>query len=103
MIGIIYTFLIVKMFGLIISDFILIQKFGTFGVAYANILINSLLAIFSIYLIVKENFMKITFENLIDISFLKEWLKIEVFVGIQIFLDNWIYFNQQYLLIFSKQ
>lgn len=108
MIGIIYTFfsvvfiiigkakyiylsLIVKMFGLIISDFILIQKFGTFGVAYANILVNSLLAICSICLILKENFMKITFKNFIDISFLKEWLRIGIFVGIQIFLDNWIY------------
>lgn len=108
MIGIIYTFfsvvfiiigktkyiylsLIVKMFGLMISDFILIQKFGTFGVAYANILINSLLAICSICLILKENFIKITFKKFIDISFLKEWFKIGIFVGIQIFLDNWIY------------
>lgn len=87
----IYLFLTVKMFGLIISDFILIQKFGTFGVAYANILVNSLLAICSTCLILKEKFMKITFKNLIDISFLKEWFKIGIFVGIQIFLDNWIY------------
>ena len=87
----IYLFLTVKMFGLIISDFILIQKFGTFGVAYANILVNSLLAICSLCLILKENFMKITFKNFIDISFLKEWLRIGIFVGIQIFLDNWIY------------
>lgn len=87
----IYIFLTVKMFGLIISDFILIQKFGTFGVAYANILVNSLLAICSICLILKENFIKITFKNLIDISFLKEWFNIGIFVGIQIFLDNWIY------------
>lgn len=64
----IYIFLTVKMFGLIISDFILIQKFGTFGVAYANILVNSLLAICSICLILKENFIKITFKNLMNYS-----------------------------------
>lgn len=87
----IYTFLIVKMLGLIIGDSIFIQQFCTYGVAYANIIVNTLLGIAAIVIMIKENLMIISFENIIDIVFLKQWFKIGLFVGIQIFLDNWIY------------
>ena len=87
----IYTFLIVKTLSLIIGDFFLIPQFGSFGVGYANVLTNIILAVASILLLIKENCIEFSFNGLLDKLFLKDWLRVGLFEAGQIFLDNYIY------------
>lgn len=81
--------LFVKMFAIIIGDFILIDKYGSFGIAYANMLINILLAIVCITIALHEQFIQLDFH--FELSFLKSWFRVGSFCAGQIFLDNWIY------------
>lgn len=78
-----------KMFAIVIGDFLLINKYGSFGISYANMLTNVLLSIVCICIAIRSKLLELDFH--ISRSFIKEWLQVGIFVGMQIFLDNWIY------------
>lgn len=77
-----------KLVCLSIFDFILINKFNDIGDAYSEIITNIIIAITSIVLVSKNKFMIL---RNVDKSFVKEWIKTGIPIGIQIFLDNFIY------------
>ena len=77
-----------KLVCLSILDSIFINRFNDIGAAYSEIVTNLIIAITSIVLIYKNKYM--IFRNT-DIIFVKEWTKAGIPVGVQIFLDNFIY------------
>lgn len=77
-----------KLVCLSIFDFILINKFNDIGAAYSEIITNIVIAMTSIVLVSKNKFMIL---RNVDKSFVKEWIKVGIPIGIQIFLDNFIY------------
>lgn len=87
----VYLFLIVNTLLSLISDFILIPNFGVYGIAISNIVVNSLLAVFSFGLLYKQGYIKFYKFHKNDISVVKSWCKIGVFSGMQQFIDNLIY------------
>lgn len=87
----IYGILMVKMIGLVIGDFFLIHRFGSFGIAYANMLTNIILVVCSVAFILKEGCISFTFKTFKDKQFFKEWVRVGIFQAGQIFLDNYIY------------
>lgn len=87
----VYLFLIVNTLLSLISDFILIPNFGVYGIAISNIVVNSLLAVFSFGLLYKQGYIKFCKFHRNDISIVKSWCKIGVFSGVQQFIDNLIY------------
>ena len=83
------NFLIIsKLIFLIIFDYIFINKFNSIGASYSEITANTILAITSLILIIKNKYMVIGCANK---DFIKDWVKTGIPVGIQIFLDNFIY------------
>ena len=87
----IYCFLVLKTIGLIIGDFLLIPRFGSFGVAYANMFTNFILAISSFILLVKDDSISFSFKTISDKLFFVDWARVGLFEAGQIFLDNYIY------------
>lgn len=87
----VYLFLIINTILSLISDFILIPGFGVYGIAISNIVVNVLLAVFSVSLLYKQGYIKFCKFHKSDISIMKEWCKIGVFSGMQQFIDNLIY------------
>ena len=73
---------------LIICDYILIKNYKDIGAAYSEILVNAIIAATSIVILKIDN--SVTFKK-IDFSLTKEWIRVGVFCGIQIFLDNFIF------------
>lgn len=82
------TLTIIKIAFLIICDYILIKNYKDIGAAYSEILVNAIIAATSIVILKIDN--SVTFKK-IDFSLTKEWIRVGVFCGIQIFLDNFIY------------
>jgi hypothetical protein len=82
------TLVIIKIFFLIICDYIFIKTYKDIGAAYSEILVNAIIAVTSIVILKIDN--SVTF-NKIDFSLAKEWIRVGTFCGIQIFLDNFIY------------
>ena len=80
--------IISKLIFLIIFDYIFINKFNSIGASYSEITANTILAITSLILIIKNKYMVIGCANK---DFISEWVKTGIPVGIQIFLDNFIY------------
>lgn len=87
----VYLFLIVNTLLSLISDFILIPAFGVNGIAISNIVVNTLLAVFSFGLLYKQGYIRFCKFQKNDISVVKSWYKIGVFSGVQQFIDNLIY------------
>ncbi len=87
----VYILLITNAILLIISDYILIPMYGVIGVAYSNILINSIISIMSLALLIVNKAIKPSLINRTDIKGFLEYLKTGLFSGMQIFLDNIIY------------
>ena len=87
----IYILLIVKTISLIISDFIMVPRFGVMGVAYSNILINTALAIAIILILILSKTIKANLPKKDDLSYLKEWAKVGLYSGAMSLLDNLIY------------
>ena len=82
-------FLIIsKLIFLIIFDYIFINKFDSIGASYSEITVNTILATTSLILIIKNKYMVIGCANK---DFISDWVKTGIPVGIQIFLDNFIY------------
>lgn len=87
----VYIFLGIKAIITIISDFILIPRFGVIGVAVSNILINSILAIVGIIILYLEKAIKVSWFKKKDLSLFKDWARVGAFSGLQQFIANFVY------------
>ena len=87
----VYIFLATKTIITIISDFLIIPRFGVIGVAISNILINSILAIVGILILFLEKAIKFTWFKRDDIKIFKDWCKVGAFSGVQQFIANIVY------------
>ena len=72
----------------VLADWFLISMFKDIGAAYAEIVVNTFVGLFTIYLAYRKGYLN--FQRP-DKKFLFDWSKIGLFSGIQIFLDNFIY------------
>lgn len=87
----VYIFLGVKAIVTIISDFIIIPRFGVIGVATSKILINAILAVVGIVILYLEKAIKISWFKKEDIKIFKDWCRVGVFSGVQQFIANIVY------------
>lgn len=87
----VYIFLAVNTVLSVIADFIFIPKFGIYGIAISNIIVNTLLAVASLMLLYVQKHIKFCRFYKSDLPVFKEWCKIGVFSGTQQFIDNFIY------------
>lgn len=87
----VYIFLAINTALSVIADFALIPNFGVYGVAASNIIVNSLLAIASIFLLYRQKHIRPCRFHKSDLPILKEWCRVGVFSGIQQLIDNLIY------------
>ena len=72
----------------VLADWALISMFKDVGAAYAEIVVNTVVGLFTVYLAYKKGYLHF---HKPDKKFLVDWSKIGVFSGVQIFLDNFIY------------
>lgn len=84
-----YGLLIIKIILFIIFDFIIIPVNSDYGSSYSDIIVNLFVSGLVIIVCVKKRLICFNFKK--DFLFLKEWMKIGLFSGIQIFLDNFVY------------
>lgn len=87
----VYIFLGAKAIVTIISDFLIIPKFGVVGLAISNITINAILAVVGIAVLVLEKAIKISWFNKDDLAMLKDWCRVGGFSGVQQFIANIVY------------
>ena len=87
----VYIFLGVKAVVTVISDFLIIPKFGVVGLAISNIAINTILAAVGIVILVLEKSIKISWFNKEDLTMVKDWCRVGGFSGIQQFIANIVY------------
>lgn len=73
----------------ILADIFLIPTFGINGVAFSNIAVNLFVGIICFLLVEFKEFKDVTPTK--DFGWAKQWVRIEVFSGAQILLDNLIY------------
>lgn len=83
--------LILKMISLIICDALLIPNAGIYGVAYSNIVVNSVMGLSAIVILFITRNIKIGPPNKDIKKLLKKWLLIGLYSGSQSILDNLIY------------
>lgn len=72
----------------VLADWALISMFKDVGAAYAEIVVNTFVGLFTICLAYKKGYLHF---HKPDKKFLVDWNKIGMFSGVQIFLDNFIY------------
>lgn len=72
----------------VLADWVLISMFKDVGAAYAEIVVNTFVGLFTICLAYKKGYLHF---HKPDKKFLVDWSKIGMFSGVQIFLDNFIY------------
>lgn len=80
--------IVLKLICLSVFDYIFINKYNSIGASYSEIITNSIIAISSIFLVLRNKY--IVFRNT-NKDFIKDWIRTGIPVGIQIFLDNFIY------------
>lgn len=79
---------IIKLVMLSILDFVFIDAFLELGASYSEIITNSLIGISTLIIVYIRRYIGI---GKVDFKWLKDYLKIGVFSGAQIFLDDFIY------------
>lgn len=79
---------ILKIICYIIIFLIFIPRYNVFGIAYGNILINFVFALFLIIICIKRELISKIEINMILI---KEWMRLGIFTGGEILLNNIIY------------
>lgn len=87
----VYIFLAIQTVLSVIADFVLIPGFSVYGVAISNIIVNTILAVVSFWLLLAGGHIKASWYKKNDISIFWEWCRVGVFSGIQQFVDNFIY------------
>lgn len=86
----IYAMIILKTIFTLIGDLFMIPVFGVNGIAYSNIAVNSVCAVLCFAVVFAQRLITVSFR--FDKLFLKKYMFIGFFSGIQIVLDNLIYF-----------
>ena len=87
----VYIYLGVRTIITIITDFIVIPRFGVVGVAVSNILINIILAIVGIVILYLNKAIKISWFKKENLKVAKDWTRVGAFSGIQQFIANFVY------------
>lgn len=85
----IYTMVIFRTIFTVIGDLFLIPAFGVNGIAYSNIMVNSVCVVLCLIAVFREQLFTVCFK--FEKSFVKDYLFIGFFSGFQILLDNIIY------------
>ncbi|MDE7207588.1 MAG: hypothetical protein K2N90_10610 [Lachnospiraceae bacterium] len=85
----IYTMIILKTIFTIAGDLFLIPKFGVYGTALSNIAVSSVCVVLCMAVVFREKLITVSFH--FEKSFVKDYLRIGLFGGSQILLDNIIY------------
>ena len=81
----------VKTFLLTILDLNLVSKFNAFGIAYSNMIINSVMGILGIVFLIKIGLLKLSWFNKNDKKIFISYFNIGIFSALQILIDNIIY------------
>lgn len=84
-------FAIVKTLFLVILDFNLVSRFNAFGVAYSNMIINTLMGILGIVILIKMGLLKISVFEKDDKKIFISYFQIGIFSALQILVDNIVY------------
>lgn len=84
-----YILVGIKVILFVLFDFLIIPRYPSYGSSYSDIIVNLFISLISLICCYKKNLIQFKFEY--NFTFLKEWAKIGLFSGIQIFLDNFIY------------
>lgn len=79
---------IVKLAILSILDFVFIDAFLELGASYSEIITNLLIGIIALIIVYIGKYIRF---GKVNLHWLKDYLKIGLFSGLQIFLDNFIY------------
>ena len=87
----IYAILIAKTILTVICDYFLIPLLGVNGVAVTNLIINIIVAVVSVLLLKYEGLLYFKFEKITDFTWVKEWVRIGIFSGVTILLNNITY------------
>lgn len=85
------VFSVVKTLLLIILDFNLVSRFNAFGVAYSNMIINTLMGILGIVILIKMGLLKLSGFEKDDKKIFISYFKIGIFSALQILVDNIVY------------
>ena len=86
-----YAFLVAKILLSLLSDLALVPGLGINGIAFGNIIANSIMGILGVLLLIYEKQLKPGKFSKEDIPYFKDWGRIGLFAGGQQFLDNIIY------------
>lgn len=84
-------FAIVKTLFLVILDFNLVSRFNAFGVAYSNMIINTLMGILGIVILIKMGLLKLSGFEKDDKKIFISYFQIGIFSALQILVDNIVY------------
>ncbi len=87
----VYIFLAVRTILSIITDFLLIPRCGVYGVAISNVIVNSILAAASFFILYTQKYIRFCWFHKADGTIFKNWFKVGAFSGLQQFIDNFIY------------
>ena len=85
------VFAFVKTFFLIILDLNLVSKFNALGIAYSNMIINSVMGILGIAVLIKIGLLKLSWFYKNDKKIFISYFNIGIFSALQILIDNIIY------------
>ena len=87
----IYSFVVIKTIALILSNSILIPKYGSSGIAYSNILTNGALGLASMGILIKHKFISFTFKDFKNSKLAIKWIRIGCFQGFSVLIANIAY------------
>ena len=79
---------LLKLVILTLFDFLFIEKFFELGASYSEIITNLLIGIIALFIVFIRKYIGF---GKVDLFWLKDYLRIGIFSGLQIFLDNFIY------------
>ena len=78
----VYIFLAIRTVLSLIADFFLIPGIGLYGIAVSNIIVNSILSVSGFMLLYAQKYVKLCWFHKSDMTVLKEWSKVGVFMGL---------------------
>ena len=86
----IYAMTVLKTIFTVAGDLFLIPRFGVNGIAYSNIAVSLVCVVLCLIVVFREKLIAVSFR--LDKLFVKDYLRIGLFGGAQILLDNVVYF-----------
>ncbi len=86
----IYAMTVLKTIFTVAGDLFLIPRFGVNGIAYSNIAVSLVCVVLCLIVVFREKLIAVSFR--LDKLFVKDYLRIGLFGGAQIVLDNVVYF-----------